>query len=248
MVAAEPGPSSTATAECAAAALRLEVTPPSTDDAIATFTFRWDGQGSGAASRFVCLVRGDEVELVPRGKKREVTIRAHATELQRIVVYARPHLIAVVPGAAIALFDDPCYGYELTGPLTDPWFVPAPIAYCAPSGAACKDGFSRAEPPRPIEDDLCGSTEHEIRRCAADAVVGLATGAPPRPAKPPADDPYDPMSLATFTAAAPLLVAPRRCGYYSIDTGHEKAALVVGAGERWSLRVDDDGHLAGTFE
>jgi len=86
-------------------------------------------------------VRGGEKgekELVPRGERREVTIRAHATELQRILVGGQPHLIAVVPGAAITLFDDPCYGYELAGPLTDPWFVPAPIAYGASNDDASK--------------------------------------------------------------------------------------------------------------
>jgi hypothetical protein len=244
----EPGPTPAELEACSTAAMRIAVTPPGAGEPAGTFGFRWEGEGDGSESRVVCLTHGDDIELVPRGERREVAIRAHATELQRIVVYDRPHLMAVVPGARIGLADNPCHGYELAGPNTDPWFASASAAYCAKPGASCRDGFTQPGGPTPIEDDLCGPTEPEVRRCVADTVVSLATGDPPRPAAPPTDDAYEPIPFSTFASTAPLRIASRRCGHYMIDTGRETAALVVGSGETWRLAVDGDGRLTGTHQ
>jgi hypothetical protein len=190
----------------------------------------------------VCLVRGAEVERVPRGERREVAIRADARVLQRIVVGKRPHLIAVPPGAAITLGDNPCFFYELSGPSTDPWFAPKPIAYCARSGRDCRAGYFHPSPPRPVEDDLCGKTD-VIRRCVAKAEIRL-TGTPaPAPARTTDDD--DAIPIAELAGGAPLRLVPRTCGFSTLDTGREEVALVVGAGEHWSLTIDAAGTLSG---
>jgi hypothetical protein len=42
-----------------------------------------------------------------------------------------------------------------------------------------------------------------------------------------------------------LRLEPRRCGFALLETGREVVALVVGAGERWSLAVDAAGRLSG---
>jgi hypothetical protein len=233
-------------AACASAALRVAVTPPGTDDATATLAIHWDGEHDANPSKEVCIVRGSDIELVPRGEVRRVDIRAHATELQRVVVGTLPHLIAAVPDASLSLLDNPCFGYEIGGPNTDGWFAEPPIAYCEKPGQECRAGFSRAPTPRLSEDPLCGETEDEIRRCVADTVIGFASGAAPRPPKPPAEDFTESITLAELAAQAPILIAPRRCGFYTIDTGKDIAALVVGAGERWELSVDDAGALRGT--
>jgi hypothetical protein len=178
---AAPAASSAAAAPCADAAIRFEVTPPEAGGPTATFSFRWRGEGHSSQAKPICLVHGDEVGRVPRGEHREVAIRADARRLQRIVVDGRPHLIAVPPGAKIILGDNPCFFYELSGPNTDPWFAPKPIAYCARSGQACRAGYFRPDPPRPVQDELCGDTE-VIRRCVAEAEVRLAGTPPPGPA------------------------------------------------------------------
>lgn len=239
---AAPPPRAAAVDPCADTAIRFEVTPPAAGDPTATFAFRWRGEGYGGSGKPICLVRGAEVERVPRGEQREVAIRADARALQRIVVGRRAHLIAVPPGAAITLGDNPCFFYELSGPSTDPWFVPKPVAYCARGGRACRAGYFHPAPPRPVEDDLCGKTD-VIRRCVAEAELRL-TGTP-APAATPSSDSDDAIPIAELAGGAPLRLAPRTCGFATLDTGREQVALVVGAGERWSLTIDDAGTLSG---
>ncbi len=234
-------PSSAAADPCAGTAIRFEVTPPAAGDPTATFAFSWTGEGSGSPGKTVCLVRGGEVERVPRGERREVAIRADARVLQRIVVGKRPHLIAVPPGAALTLRDNPCFFYELSGPSTDPWFAPKPIAYCAKGGRDCRAGYFHPSPPRPVADDLCGKTD-VIRRCVAKAEIRL-TGAPTSAPRASQDD--DAIPIAALAGGAPLQLVPRTCGFATLDTGREEVALVVGAGERWSLAIDAAGALSG---
>jgi hypothetical protein len=233
-------PSAALVDPCADSAIRFEVTPPAAGDPTATFAFRWKGEGYGSSAKTICLVRGAEVEHVPRGEHREVAIRADTRALQRIVVGKRQHLIAVPPGADITLGDNPCFFYELSGPSTDPWFAPKPIAYCAQRGRACRAGYFHPAPPRPVEDDLCGKTD-VIRRCVAEAEIRL-TGTPAPAPTTPDDDVID---IAELAGGAPLRLAPRTCGFSTLDTGREQVALVVGAGERWSLTIDASGSLSG---
>jgi hypothetical protein len=228
---------------CAKAALRIEVTPPAAGDPTATFAFRWRGEGYAGAGDAICLVRGAEATIVPLDERREVTIRADAAELQRVLVWDRPHLVHVVPGATIVLSDNPCFGYELAGPDTDAWFVRPPKAYCARPGGTCRAGFTRPNPPRPVEDELCGATDPEIRRCVEDAEVALAATPDGAAARSP-DDAFDPTPILAL-ASAPLSLAPRTCGFPTIATGTEDAALVIGAGARWMLAVDGHGRLTG---
>lgn len=227
---------------CADTAIRFEVTPPRAGAPSATFAFSWQGEGHGSAAKTVCLVRGTEVERVPRGERREVAINADAHKLQRIVVGTRSHLIAVPPGATITLGDNPCFFYELSGPNTDAWFVPAPIAYCSRKNEDCRTGFFRPSPPRPVHDEMCGDTE-VIRRCVAEAEIRLAGTPQPVSARNDAAD--DTISIAQLAGGAPVRLAPRTCGFSMLDTGHEVVALVVGAGERWSLTIDAGGTLTG---
>jgi hypothetical protein len=226
---------------CAGTAIRFEVTPPEAGHPTATFSFRWRGEGHSGRTKPICLVRGAEVERVPRGEQREVVIRADPRALQRIVVGTRPHLIAVPPGAAITLGDNPCFFYELSGPNTDPWFAPRSTAYCAGKGRDCRAGYFRPSPPRPVHDELCGDTQ-VIRRCVAEAEIRFAGTPPHTPAR--ATD-EDAIPIAQLAGGAPLRLATRTCGFSMLDTGHEVIALVVGAGERWSLTIDAAGTLSG---
>ena len=231
---------------CTDAALHLALSAPDPGGPRATFTVSWEGQGTGEKSRVICLDVGGQIQLVPRGERRSVAIRAHATELQRILVDRRPHLAAVPPGADIMLGDNPCFFYELSGPRTDGWFVDAPIAYCAERGKRCRPGFARAQPPRPVVDDLCGPTEKVILRCVEEAEVRID---PPRSAGPAPEGEIDlaePMPIGVLTRG-PLRLSPSSCGFATLDTGAEKVALVVGAGERWTLALDADRRLSGRF-
>jgi hypothetical protein len=232
-------------AACAGAAMRIEVTPPG-DDPSATFAFRRSGDGYRDGKRGICLVRAAERTIVPLDERHEVTIRADATALQRIVVWGRPHLVNATPGSTIMLGDNPCFGYELDAPGTYVWAVPAPLAYCASPGGNCRAGFTRAEPPRPVEDELCGATDPEIRRCVALAEVALAVTPHGAKARDPADA-FEATPLLEL-AAAPLRFGPRTCGFPLIATGREEAALVIGAGARWTLAADDQGRLTGQVQ
>jgi hypothetical protein len=228
--------------------MRIEISPPGRGYPAATFRFAWEGAGSGSPSRVICLVSGDQAELVPRGERRSVPIRAHARELQRIVVDGTPHLVAIPPGETIGLDDNPCFFYEMYGPRTDPWFVDPPHAYCSAVGEPCRAGYFRASPPRPVEDPLCGPTDPDIRRCVADAEVRVASVPGVTPSAPATDDADEPIPVAALAGRDALRLAPSTCGFTAIATGTETAALVVGAGEQWSLTVDPTGRLSGTVE
>jgi hypothetical protein len=229
---------------CSNAALRLEVAAPGPSDARATFDVKWEGQGTGEPSRVVCVVVGTTQELFPRGEQRSFTIRAHPDALQRIVVDGRPHLMFVPPGNSIMFHDDPCFFYRLSGPNTEAWFVEAPFAYCAAPNAACRPGFVRAQFPGPIEDSLCGTTEHEIRRCVEEGEVRLVAQLENNPPPPSEPDGVAPIPIAAL-ARGPMRFAPRSCGFVTLDTGGEVVALVLGAGERWALTLDADRHVTG---
>ena len=216
--------------ECKTAALKLDVTPPAPGGPRATFSFTWQGEGTGERSKLICVTAGKDTQLVPRGKHRELAIRADAHELQRITIDGRPHLIFVPPGANIVLGDNPCFFYELSGPNTDAWFVDKSRAYCAKPGVACKRGYVRASPPRPVEDDLCGPTEKEILRCVAEGEVRLAAQNAPTTKT---DDEH--FSLAELAKGVRL--SPRDCGFAMVDTGREQVALAIGSGERWLLTL-----------
>ena len=243
-------PTPAANARCA---LRVEASAPVAAGPRATLSVKWSGEGSGEASRFVCIVVGDRTERVLRGEARSVEIRADAVVLQRIGVAGRTHLVYVPPNAEITIGDDPCFGYELSGPNTDAWFVAPPHAYCAAPGQACKPGFEHASSPRPVHDDLCGDTEPEIRRCIETGEVEVEHAGPlpaaPGRARGPRDpshgggDDDDVLSLASLVAA-PVRLMPRTCGFAMLDGGGETVALAIGAGEKWTLAVDH-GHVTG---
>lgn len=219
--------------ECKTAALKLAVAPPLPGGPRASFSFTWRGEGTGERSRFVCVTAGSEQQLVRRGEHHELAIRADAHELQRIVVDGRPHLLYVPPGSEIVLGDNPCFFYELSGPHTYAWALDGSRAYCAKPGAPCKQGYVRPGGPRPVQDELCGSTEHEIRRCVSEGEVRLE--ARDAPATRSSDDH---LSLADLVKGVRL--SPRDCGFALVDTGREEVALVIGSGEHWLLAIDDD--------
>jgi len=224
--------------------MRVELAAPEPSGPRAKLTFKWQGEGTGEKSKVICVVVGKDEQLVPRGERRSVVVRSHATELQRIVIDDRPHLISIPSGAEISLNDNPCFFYELSGPNTDAWFVDRSRAYCAPAGKACKPGFVRAAPPRPVTDELCGSTEKAIRRCVEEGEVRLASGKESR--RTPTPD-FDAAIPVATLADGPLRLAPRTCGFAMLDSGKEQVALVIGVGERWSLTVDADRRVSGVL-
>jgi len=219
-------------------ALRVEAAAPSASGPRAKLAVKWRGEGTGNASPNVCITVGDKVERVPRGEQRIVEVRADTSALQRIVVDGRAHLMHVAPDAAITLGDNPCFFYELSGPSTDAWFVAPPHAYCAAPGKACKAGYEHASSPRPVHDDLCGDTATEIRRCVKMGEVRLDRSRPlPGPIATQSED-DEVIPLATL-AAAPLHLMPRTCGFAMLDAGKEVVALAIGAGETWTLAVEN---------
>jgi len=235
-----PIATTTAVDECKTAALTLDVTPPAPNGPRATFSFTWQGEGSGARSKMICMTAGKDRQLVARGEHREIAIRADAHELQRIVVDGRPHLMYVPEGSTITLADNPCFFYELSGPNTDVWSVDKSRAYCAKPGAPCKRGYVRASPPRPVRDELCGPTETEIRRCVAEGEVRLA-------ATPASASKHDDDHLSLAELANGVRLSPRDCGFAMVDTARETVALAIGSGEHWLLNLDGD-QLGGRAE
>ncbi len=58
--------------------------------------------------------------------------------------------------------------------------------------------------------------------------------------------PEGPIPLAVL-AKGPLRLSPRDCGFAMLDSGSEIIALVIGAGETWTLSVDGDRRVSGVL-
>jgi hypothetical protein len=108
-------------------------------------------------------------------------------------------------------------------------------------GPGLPGGLLPPLPAPPGRGRLCGKTD-VIRRCVAKAEIRL-TGAPRAAPRASQDD--DAIPIAALAGGAPLQLVPRTCGFATLDTGREEVALVVGAGERWSLAIDAAGALSG---
>jgi hypothetical protein len=204
---------------CRGTELSIDLPAPLPGGPSATIEIDRKGEGMAIAERATCVrIGGQELRLEP-GEKRQLAIRADPRALQRLAVGGRPLLAHVAPGDDWMFLDHPCYSWQLAGPRTDPWFAPAPLAYCTRTGRQeCRRGFFHPAPPRPVQDDICGDTE-EIRRCAAAAEVRFA--------------------------GTTRQVAPRDCGFFELETGTESVGLVVGTGEKWRLFLDASGRLQG---
>lgn len=242
--AAAAKPPAVAADPCRGGELTVDLTAPEPDGPVATLRIDREGEGLARPERATCVhIGGQRIRLAP-GERRHFSIRADPEALQHLAVGGLRLLAHVAAGDEWFLGDHPCFFWQLSGPRTDPWFAAPPLAYCSSRASRpCRPGFVRASPPRPVHDELCGSTE-EIRRCAAVAVVRFAGPRPPAPREPPDEG----ISLAELARAGRVEIQPRDCGFFQLATATEVVGLAVGVGERWRLSLDGDGALQGVLE
>lgn len=223
--------------------LTIELEAPDANAPSATLTIRREGEGMAPHERGTCVRIGERVVRLAPGERGTFTLRADARRLQRIMIGGKPLLASIRPGDAWQLGDQPCFGWDLSGPRSDPWSAASPLAYCAKhESEPCRSGFYHASPPRPVKDELCGSTEQEIKRCAAAAEIRFASASPPAA---PTAIPEDAMSITELAASRHVQVEARSCGFLQIATAAETVWLATGVGETWQLSLDPAGHVQG---
>lgn len=243
---------------CPAGTVQVHVGVPSVGDVAAreTATVRVIA-GAGA----LCVL-GERTAVVPPGSTLDVRVHASSAELQRIQVGTQVSLLRLPPGRTVVLKEDPTSGWRIEAPWLDPWNATASDALCArdPSRAGalpCRDGFSPTSGPD--ADPLCrGATTRA--RCVRSALVRLVRRGS---GNFPTDRPLALCRLPPPGSALALRNLRRWCEVHTtidhcadgaacpgleVDTGHGRARLLVGYGERWTVTFDDTGDVDGVAE
>ncbi len=247
-----PAPRSTtapvAREPCGGRGIVVRVTPPEPGGPVATLRGTFAGEGMGADAEWTCLIRGDGGRLV-HGEFR-TQVRAHATDLQRVDVARRPILVRIPPRGELRIHYHPCANWQLAADWLDDGTMDRERTVHALRSQPCPNGFIGGGDIHEADDARCGSAEGPcaFRRCVRAARLAFE-GAPGTSLAFVDDVNPDGEPLQRLRAGASTAWAPYGgfCPQFTeIATGRERVRIAPGVGERWILRVDDQGTLGGT--
>jgi hypothetical protein len=252
-IAALPPPAVDPAKPCRGQGTRLEVIPPSAADLdkgqVAMLSASFAGQGMGPQADAVCLVRaGRDEALQPEV---QVAVRAHPTELQRIVVEGRPILLRIPPSGRLHISYHPCMFWQLGAPWFDSGSMGDRTTYRR-ADEDCPRGYADGDRILEADDPLCPSdaaVECRWRRCIVEATIRFVGSGRVKLLHDDGDEEGDAIALEPADKARPQSFKPYggQCPHFkSIDTGSERVRIAPGIGEQWTLTVDAAGKLLGT--
>lgn len=228
----------------------VRVTPSEPSGATATLRGSFAGEGMGAGAEYTCLMDGDEARSV-HGEFR-TQVRAHATELQRIVIDGTPILLHIPPGGDLRLRYHPCATWQLLADWLDNGEMDDERTTYGRRDEACPAGFIAGGEIHEANDPRCGSVEGEcdVRRCVRAAQITFegATGTSLAIVN---DVDLDGEPLERLVANTTVAWTPYGgfCPLFTkLATTRERVRIAPGVGERWTLRVNAGGLLTGSIQ
>lgn len=218
---------------CPQHSLLVRAAAPEPGGPIATLVI--ERRGDGMREKATCLRVGETSALLAPGEEVRVNVAADAEKFTRITVGASDVLLPVEPGGTVELGDHPCFGWAFTSAWLDPFGVDGSHAYCRAPDATCKEGYTAAGPPGPVQDALCADTrdDHSERRCVRNATLRFV--APGLALRETGDEAGTPVPAGSSVEVGPSLM-PARCDLPELVAGADRVLVAAPAGGRLEVQ------------
>jgi hypothetical protein len=187
---------------------------------------------------------------VPLGQKRSFAIPADPKRLQMWTIGDLDVLMGVVPGEVVTLWVGGCCSFwNVSSVRLDPSRVHPPVAYCSKYEESCRPGFLDVLGGGSV-DPLCrgvAKTGAETKRCMIpgavrvvaewDVHIAIEDGDPGEER-----EAWDARAGETSEYVA---VGSETRDYWNLRVGTRYYLLVIGPGEKWTVKVKSDGGVSG---
>ncbi len=229
-------------------AIKLMVNEPSPKDIqdghVALLTASFGGAGVGMRANRICLLAKSGNRLVD--DTLQTQIRAHPTELQRLIIDGTIVLLRVPPGRQLRIRYHDCVDWALGGDWFDPGTMePGPLVKYGRAGRSCEPGFVHGGPIHEADDPRCRNQDAcQWHRCVRSASISLSSQLSGARAlwlldgKKAVELGEEAQEIPPYGGLCPHLS--------KVKTVSEEALIAPGLGEHWLVAVDRNGRLSGT--
>jgi hypothetical protein len=193
---------------------------------------------------------GERQVRVALRKRRIFAIPADPKELRVWTVGNVDALIGVVPGEVLTLrVGGPTAFWNISSARLDPSEARPPVVYCSKVEDACRSGFVEVLGARNA-DPLCRGVarrEAETKRCMIPGEIRVAVERDVRLTITDGDpgEELEAWDAHTGEVSEYMVVSSGTNDYWSLGVGKRSYLLVIGPGEKWTVKVKSDGTVSG---